>query len=1123
MSAETSRSVGFLAESGAQVEVHNQTFFFGDQRLLLHYPFAEAGGASPTQALRPSARLVELGDERAALLATLTKWATAEDAPLKVAVVQGSAGTGKTRLCGELVYQLRARRWRAGLVTEVLTEAQAAHDTERDRKSALLVVDYAEAAPTSVLRLLKGLLDQQHADRDADRAPATRRVVLAIRSARAQSSWADEIASYATGEPDRDDVRALLGRALEIPLAVAEYALGEVALKDLYVRAWHAYRARFQPKAPARARITAPYYIGAAPFTTPLIVSAAAFLHAAPGKPRVIGPAASADDVLDELLAHERRYWARSAKDAGRVVKPLLREAAATVFTVAPAQGPADASRLLCAIDELSDAGMAGERANIVAWWQATYPHVSGHVRPIEPDLVGERLIAQRLGAGITDAAARQQVEADGSALLLAIADRASLAGRRALLRTMTRGAADSGTLRSHLQALIHEHLASLIDDALADDARASSGEPLLVTLAQAIASLATLGDAAAAADGVRRQRPEHAIPVAERQLIAELTMAAARTLAATPRQDAETRSRRAELLAEAAALYRSIGRRADALAPSEDAVGIRRHLAADDSTYLPRLAASLSNLGVSRSELGQHTDAVVACEEAVSLYRGLSEDPAHLPALATSLTNLGVCRGRLGQSVDAVLPSEQAVAIRRGLAADDPAFLPDLAASLTNLGIALSALDRDEEALAPSEEAVTVYRGLAGEDPAHLPGLAASLRNFGLELNAVGRVADALPPMEEAVRIRRRLASENPAYLPGLASGVHVLAGVLGDLERHSEALRLNEEALTLRRRLAADNRTFLPDLAGSLMSLGHAFGELGRPAEGLLPSEEAVTVYREIAGENHNFLPELAESLGSVGATLTQLGRHAEALSVNEEAVIVYRGVAAEDPDYLPELGASLMSVGSNFTELGRNAEALPVNEEAVIVYRGLAAEDPDYIPELSSSLTDLGLVLDGLGRHEEALLPDREAVAIDRALVADDAAYLADLATSLTNLGDTLGELGRHEEALAASEEAVTIDRALAADDPACLADLAEALDNLAKALSALDRYDASLCVRAEAVAVCRRLAADDPALLPRLAETLQELSSSLKATGREAEALEAAKESTALRTLGVGDAR
>ena len=100
---------------------------------------------------------------------------------------------------------------------------------------------------------------------------------------------------------------------------------------------------------------------------------------------------------------------------------------------------------------------------------------------------------------------------------------------------------------------------------------------------------------------------------------------------------------------------------------------------------------SALSNLGIRYSEVGRRAEAVAPTEEAVNAYRGLAADnPAFLPDLAGALNNLGDAVREVGRDPQA--PWEQALtgqtgeprAILQGYraAAADPGH-PDAAAWL--------------------------------------------------------------------------------------------------------------------------------------------------------------------------------------------------------------------------------------------------------------------------------------------------------------------------------------------------------------------------------------------------------------------------------------------------------
>ncbi|HEX5493520.1 MAG TPA: tetratricopeptide repeat protein [Mycobacteriales bacterium] len=153
---------------------------------------------------------------------------------------------------------------------------------------------------------------------------------------------------------------------------------------------------------------------------------------------------------------------------------------------------------------------------------------------------------------------------------------------------------------------------------------------------------------------------------------------------------------------------------------PALDAL---RALAADHAALLPDVAMAALAIADQFGEWGRRAEAVAPTEEAVRLRRELAgTNPAFLPGLAGALNNLGIRYGEVGRRVEAVAPTEEAVRVFRALAGTNPAFLPDLAMALNNLGICYGEVGRRVEAVAPTEEAVRVYRELAGTNPAFLP-----------------------------------------------------------------------------------------------------------------------------------------------------------------------------------------------------------------------------------------------------------------------------------------------------------------------------------------------------------------------------------------------------------------
>ena len=119
-------------------------------------------------------------------------------------------------------------------------------------------------------------------------------------------------------------------------------------------------------------------------------------------------------------------------------------------------------------------------------------------------------------------------------------------------------------------------------------------------------------------------------------------------------------------------------------------AVAVSQRLVADtrpasDGTPddLNAYAGQLNNLSVRLGELGRREEGLAAVEEAVTVYRRLTEanPAAYLPNLAMSLNNVSIHLGEVGRREEGLAAVEESVTIRRRLVKANPAaYLPDLA-----------------------------------------------------------------------------------------------------------------------------------------------------------------------------------------------------------------------------------------------------------------------------------------------------------------------------------------------------------------------------------------------------------------------------------------------------------
>ncbi|MDA0366803.1 MAG: tetratricopeptide repeat protein [Proteobacteria bacterium] len=148
--------------------------------------------------------------------------------------------------------------------------------------------------------------------------------------------------------------------------------------------------------------------------------------------------------------------------------------------------------------------------------------------------------------------------------------------------------------------------------------------------------------------------------------------------------------------------------------------IAARRFLA-DTEGDPAKKASFLNNLSNDLSAAGRNPEALAAVEEAVKIRRDLAAaNPArYAPDLASSLNNLSNRLSAAGGNPEALAAVEEAVKVYRDLAAANPArYAPDLASSLGARGKILQTLDRLGAAAASFEEGAAQVRPIAAQNP---------------------------------------------------------------------------------------------------------------------------------------------------------------------------------------------------------------------------------------------------------------------------------------------------------------------------------------------------------------------------------------------------------------------
>ena len=732
-------------------------------------PTPQAG--NPSALLNARCRVVNFSKAiRQRELDELKTWCASPD-PMGMRLFVGPGGIGKTRLFIEWAEGLAKDGWRAGFLREGVEtrEIQALRDCP-DR--LFLVVDYAEARAnlTEILREL--------AARRSD-LPVLRVALLAREAADWWRALVEKNAALAgfllQNEPFRLEPVPEKGQSRQEVFAAACEDFAKV---------------REQKTPAATPDLSDPHF------------GRVLYLHMA-ALAAVEGLPLAADSLLNEILAHEERFWLHlyaNKHPADILNEEAFAAGARRVVAAATLLGGLPDGDAVAEMIRKVDGPAAEHFPRFLQW---LYPgrgqgeDQDAYVGPLEPDLLGEGLVSRVLSDKATPRGFLEGVFAGAPPLAMATA-----------FRVLGRIGVERSDARSWIGKVLKTDVPGRALPAFA--AAISLGKetafsPLGEVLAEALTETGTLE----LADAIEPHLPEQSVSLAE--VAAWVT---GRRLESLPKDDQseECLKERARLANNLGVRLGNLGRHEEALEAAREAVAIRRDLATKrPDAFLPYLAMSLGNLGNILGDLHRHKDALDVAREAVAVYRDLATNrpDAFLPYLAGSLNNLGNMLSEVGGCEEALDAAREAVTICRDLATKRPdAFLPYLATSLNNLGNILSNAGRREEALEAALEAVRIYRDLARKGPdAFLPDLAMSLNNLCNRQGALGRREEALEAVREAVVIYTTLVERIPqAFAQYFMTAVRNLAKRLKESGRAPETEPVLVQAQAVAKRLFPD-----------------------------------------------------------------------------------------------------------------------------------------------------------------------------------------------------------------------------------------------------------------------------------------------------------------------------
>jgi tetratricopeptide (TPR) repeat protein len=750
--------IGTWAASPMAVRIRAVFDEVGQIKRLLH-PNTDRlpPNASPGKLLTAAYEVISFDENgRREELDLLARWCN-EDERRSVLLLTGEGGSGKTRLMIEWCRRLRHQGWHAGFLRKDRDEGEIDPVLEGSAPR-LVVVDYAETR----LGVVQPLLLKMGLASDGE-GPKLRVVLLARR----QADWWESLPR--TDRPVED----LLLQSPKPQPITALLPTNPAQRQRSFDTAVQGFAWQLDRKAPADLHI---------PDLTRTEFGRALYLHMAALAALQGEQIETAEDALEQTLAHERRFWRRQVEDLTEAM-----EAAVAAVTLVGGTTTSSQAQVLLA-RALQPFALQPREVRTVQGVLRDLYYGSGerYLDPLQPDILGEQLIAEAL--------------AKDDGLLGRMLDGATPEEGSSILTVLTRLAQRHSDQRRWIKAGLHGRLEQLGETAL--EVAISTGDPLGMELAAELAGSSSIDVVLRIQERCDEERYQLSVPLRE---VAHIATERGLALLRERRTDLDETQQieYARLANNLGFRLHNLGQREDALNATREAVEIYRELVQlRPDAFRSKLAISLNNLGNALSGLGQREDALNATREAVEIYRELAQlrPDAFRPDLAMSLNNLGNMLSDLGRREDALDATREAVEIRRELAQLRPdAFRPDLASSLNNLGNKLSNLGRREDALDATREAVEIGRELAQLRPdAFRPDLATSLNNLGAMLRDLGRREDALEAIREAVEIRRELAQLRPdAFRPDLASSLNNLGAMLSDLGRREDAFQAAEEAV--------------------------------------------------------------------------------------------------------------------------------------------------------------------------------------------------------------------------------------------------------------------------------------------------------------------------------------
>jgi tetratricopeptide (TPR) repeat protein len=786
-----------------------------EEQLELRASAWDARRDPPSTLLRAQHRVVPFRD-RERELGDLEFWCTTHKR-VRVRLYTGDGGIGKTRLLSEFCSLRQGHGWTAGFLSrDASVQQERVNWTAALSASGptIIVVDYAETRDATLRFILKAAYEAAASD-----GPPIRIVLLA----RGLGDWWERL----KGGPD--GVGSLLEGPLTDATSLAPSLKQPASRREAFLEAAKHFALALSMSTPSN--IPSTLDLDSQPFDRVLFVHLAALLVVLGITPQSVGAEASHDDVgtaallLDGLLTREKFQWRERLVGIGvefakdEIVRGLTRTMA-RVTLGQPAGTLGEAVALLSSDPALGDLSTAAHNA-----LARTLHELYGRrywIDPIEPDLLGERLI-------------QRAIEDEGHIILsTTFAAERSPETRTAafvVLSRLARWQPVGGVALLH-QAL-EDRLQWLIFDAI--EASIQTGGPLGDVLAQQLESFPDSVVAHKIADLV----------LSNATSLGVLNVVALRQAVESARE-AGDRESLARYLSNLGNRLLYIGERDEAINVSEEAARIEWTQLAEYGGNEHTLAVALNNLGGVYRAAGHFDEALHAFQEAVRFFVSHGELEPGLAAMAYQ--NYGLILGTFGRNDEAVLVLGRAVAEYLRLRILKLRHVEDgLIHARMNLATALARSDRFDLSRRVGYRAIQTVRDLSNTNPdVYEPQLAHHLATMSVIENAVKDFGLSEHLGEESIAIYSALESRFPGrFMEGLSLALHNQSKILFERGRNDEAHRVCVRAAQLRRTLASNHpRRFVPLLSTTLAALATIEAKRGNMSLAVNLACESVSV---------------------------------------------------------------------------------------------------------------------------------------------------------------------------------------------------------------------------------------------------------------------------------------